>query len=91
MAIDHIGSRDNVHVSDAERAALVAELVAAGHADRILLSSNAIGYAVGQPPRDLPYDHLLSNFVPLLGAHGVGDDDVQRFLVENARELLTVR
>jgi phosphotriesterase-related protein len=90
-AVDHVGSTDNVHVSDAERAALVAELVAAGHADRILLSSNAIGYAVGQPPRDLPYDHLLSNFVPLLRAQGVGDDDVQRFLVENPRELLTVR
>ncbi len=91
VAIDHIGSTDELHVSDAERATLVAELVAAGHADRILLSSDAIGYAVGQPPRDLPYDHLLSNFVPLLRAQGVGDDDVQRILVENPRELLTVR
>lgn len=91
VAIDHIGSADDVHVSDAERAALVAELAAAGHADRILLSSDAIGYAVGQAPRDLPYDHLLANFVPLMRARGVGDDDVQRILVDNPRELLTVR
>ena len=91
VAIDHIGSPDDVHVTDAERAAMVAELVAAGHAGRILLSSDAIGYAVGQAPRDLSYDHLLANFVPLMQAQGVGDDDVQRILVENPRELLTVR
>jgi phosphotriesterase-related protein len=90
VAIDHIGSADDLHVSDAERAALVAELVAAGHADRILLSSDAIGYAVGQDPRDLPYDHVLANFVPLLHANEVGDEDVQRLLAENPRELLTV-
>ena len=38
---------DDAHVTDRERAALVVELVEAGHADRILLSSNAIGVAKG--------------------------------------------
>lgn len=91
VAIDHIGSADDVHVSDAERAALVAELAAAGHADRILLSSDAIGYAVGQERRELPFDYVLTSFVPLLQAQGVSGDDVQRILVDNPGELLRVR
>lgn len=91
VAIDHIGSADDVHVSDAERAALVAELAAAGHADRILLSSDAIGYAVGQERRDLPFDYVLTSFVPLLQAQGVSGDDVERILVDNPGELLRVR
>lgn len=91
VAIDHIGSADDVHVSDADRAALVAELAAAGHADRILLSSDAIGYAVGQERRDLPSDYVLTSFVPLLQAQGVSGEDVQRILVDNPGELLRVR
>jgi phosphotriesterase-related protein len=91
VALDHVGSPDDVHVSDTERTALVADLAAAGHADRILLSSDAIGYAVGQEPHDLPFDYVLTRFVPLLEAHGVGGDEVQRILVENPRDLLSVR
>jgi phosphotriesterase-related protein len=91
VAIDHIGSADDVHVSDAERAALVAELAAAGRSDRILLSSDAIGYAVGQERRDLPFDYVLTSFVALLQAQGVSGDDVQHILVDNPRELLRVR
>ena len=59
-------NEDDDYVSDAERAGLVAELIAAGHADRILLSSSAIGVAYGDPRNDLPYSHVLTTFVPLL-------------------------
>lgn len=90
VAIDHVGSADDVHIRDTERAALVADLAAVGHADRILLSSDAIGYAVGQEGHDLSFDYVLTSFVPLLRAHGVGDDDVHRILVDNPRELLGV-
>ncbi len=90
-AIDHIGSTDDVHVSDDERVAVVAELVAAGHGNRVLLSSDAIGYAVGHAPHDLAYDHVLSTFVPLLREQEIGDEAIQRFLVDNPRALLTVR
>ncbi len=91
VALDHVGTDDDVHVSDDERAALVAELVAAGHGDRILLSSNAMGKALGQPDRDLPYSYVLTTFVPLLTEQGVSDDDVQRILAANPRELLTIK
>jgi phosphotriesterase-related protein len=91
VAIDHVGSADDVHVTDAERAALVADLVDAGHADRVLLSSDAVGYAVGHAPRDLPFDHVLGTFAPLLLTHGLGDEDIQRILARNPRDLLTGR
>lgn len=92
VAIDHVGlNDDDRHLADRERAALVADLIAAGHVDRILLSGNAIGVAKGRPDYDLPFGHVLSAFVPLLRALGVGDADIQRILVDNPRELLTVR
>ncbi|MFG3021576.1 phosphotriesterase [Streptomyces sp. NPDC048254] len=91
LVLDHIGTEDAEHLTDAERAALVAELVRAGHADRILLSVGATGVAKGHPANDLPYSHVLTAFVPLLTAHGVGDDDVRRILEANPRDLLAMR
>ena len=92
VAVDHIGlDDDDAFVADADRAALVAKLVAAGHANRVLLSCNAIGKAVGRPAYELPYAHVLTAFVPLLASHGVAEEDIQRLLVANPRDLLTVR
>lgn len=92
VAIDHVGLNDvDDFVSDAERAALVAKLVGAGHADRVLLSCSTVGVAKGHPPYELPYAHVQSAFVPLLESHGVADEDIQRFLVGNPRDLLAVR
>ena len=90
-ALDHVGLDDDAHVTDRERAALVAELVKAGHGNRVLLSSNAIGVAKGQPGHDLPYSYILSTFVPFLTSRGLSNEDVQRILVDNPRELLSVR
>lgn len=89
--LDHVGTDDAEHLADTERAALVAGLVRAGHADRILLSVGATGVAKGHPANDLPYSHLLTAFVPLLKAHGVGEDDVRRIIEANPRHLLAVR
>ncbi|MEO3788030.1 phosphotriesterase [Actinocorallia sp. B10E7] len=89
VALDHVGTEDDAHVTDAERAALVSELIEVGHGDRILLSSNATGVAKGHPAGDVRYSHVLTAFVPLL--KGLGDEDVQRILVDNPRDLLSVR
>ncbi|HEY5854641.1 MAG TPA: phosphotriesterase [Aldersonia sp.] len=98
VALDHVGLENDAHASDKERAALVAELVKAGHGDRILLSSNAIGVAKGQPDGDmgrtgrhLQYSYILTTFVPLLTEQGLSDEDVARILVDNPRDLLSVR
>ncbi|MFJ3040457.1 MULTISPECIES: phosphotriesterase family protein [Streptomyces] len=89
--LDHVGAEDGDHVTDAERADLVADLVRAGHADRVLLSSSATGVAKGHAGNDLPYSHVLTAFVPLLKDRGLGDEDARRILVDNPRALLSVR
>jgi phosphotriesterase-related protein len=92
VALDHVGlDGDDAHITDRERASLVIELVKAGHAERILLSSNAIGVAKGQPPYELPYSHVSSTFVPLARSLGLSDEDARRILIDNPRELLTLR
>ncbi|MEV5556954.1 phosphotriesterase [Nonomuraea wenchangensis] len=89
VALDHVGSEGSV--TDQDRAALVLDLVGAGHGDRVLLSANAVGVAKGHPGNDLPFSHVLSEFVPLLTARGLGDEDVRRILAGNPRDLLSVR
>ena len=91
VAIDNVGRDDEDHVTDRARATLVTELVAAGHGDRILLSSNVIGVAKGQPEYDVPYGYILTEFVPLLRTQGLDEAAIQRILVDNPRDLLTVR
>lgn len=92
LALDHVGCNDSdTHVTDRERAALVLELVQAGHGDRILLSAGAIGKAVGQPAYELPYSYVCSTFVPLAKSLGLSESDAQRILVDNPRDLLTTR
>ncbi|MFD7730344.1 phosphotriesterase [Kitasatospora phosalacinea] len=77
--------------TDAERADQVAEAFAAGLGHRLLLSVGATGVAKGHPGNDLPYAHLLTGFVPLLRERGLDEAQVRRLLVDNPRELLTVR
>jgi len=91
VGLDHVGRDNDGYVTDRERAALVLELVQAGHGHRVLLSSSAIGVSKGEPGDDLPFAHVLSTFVPLLKSQGLADDDVHRILVDNPRNLLTVQ
>ncbi|GAB2817128.1 phosphotriesterase [Streptomyces chlorus] len=91
VALDHVGAQDDTHITDDERAALVADLVQAGFGNRILLSSSATGVAKGHLGNDLPYSYVLTTFVPLLKAQGLSDEDTRRILVENPRDLLSAR
>ncbi len=92
VGIDHVGLNDDAdYLTDHDRAELVLELVKAGHADKIILSGNSIGVAKGQPDYDLPFSHVLSTFVPFLKAQGLSEEDARRILVDNPRNLLTVR
>jgi phosphotriesterase-related protein len=93
VALDHVGLNDDddAHLTDRERAALVLELVKAGHGNHILLSSSAIGVAKGHPDYDLPFSYVISTFMPFLKAQGLADEDARRILVDNPRNLLTLR
>lgn len=90
VAIDHVGSTDDAHLVDAERVALVLELIQAGHLGRILLSSSATGVAFGVPGNDLPYSDVLSKFAPMLLAAGVTQEQIQQMLITNTAQLLSV-
>lgn len=91
LAIDHVGlNDDDRYLTDRERAALVIELVKAGYAEQILLSSNAIGVAKGQPEYNLPYEYVLTRFIPFLSDRGLDDLDARKITVDNPRSLLTV-
>lgn len=90
VALDHVGWNDDAHLTDDERADLVAELVKAGHQSRVLLSSNAVGVAKGHTAPDIPYGYVLSTFVPRLTARGLSADQVRRIVVDNPRDLLTL-
>jgi phosphotriesterase-related protein len=90
LAIDHIGSTDAAHLDDAERVALIRDLIQAGHVGRILLSSSATGVAFGVPGNDRPYSDVLTRFVPLLLAGGVTQEQIQHMLITNTALLLSV-
>jgi phosphotriesterase-related protein len=90
LAIDHIGSTDPRYLTDAERVALIVDLLNAGHADRIFLSSRATGVSYGVPGNDLPYSDVLTRFVPLLRAAGVTQAQMEQMLITNPAQLLSI-
>ncbi len=94
-AIDHVGTEGphegSDYLTDAARVALVVDLIEAGPADRLLLSSSATGRAFGHQPTDVPFGHVLTMFAPALEAAGLAADVVRSILVANPATLLTVR
>lgn len=90
LGIDHIGSTDPRYLDDAERVALILDLVKAGYTDRLILSSSATGVAFGEPGNDLPYSDVLTQFVPKLQAAGVTQEQIEQMLITNTAQLLSV-
>lgn len=89
MGIDHVGVNDDEELlRDDERVALVLELVAAGHADKIILSSNSTGVAVAHKDNGVAYTAVLEQSIPAATAAGLSDKDARRILVDNPRTLL---
>lgn len=91
VALDHGGSTGSDHLDDDERAGLVADLVDAGHVERILLACSATGVAVGHPGSEATYDHLLTGLAPRLRARGVAEQAVATILGANPQRLLAAR
>ncbi|MCC2031240.1 phosphotriesterase [Microbacterium allomyrinae] len=88
VAIDHVGSAEDTHLTDTERVGLVQRLIAAGHTDRIILSASAVGVAKGFTAPAVEYAVVLTDFVPALRIAGVADADITRILTDNPRALL---
>ncbi|MCU1432169.1 MAG: aryldialkylphosphatase [Actinotalea sp.] len=81
------------HRPDAARARGLAELVAEGYADRILLSLDMTGaevYLNAATHGQSGYSYLGRVFVPMLRELGVRDDDLEQMLRRNPTRLLTL-
>jgi phosphotriesterase-related protein len=90
VGINHVGSTDARYLDDAERVALIVQLIDAGHADRIIVSSSATGVAFGAAGNDIAYSHVLTHFVPMLRDAGVTQEQIEHILTTNTAQLLSV-
>ncbi len=69
---------------------LVSELLARGHADRILLSQDVCNDDQLERNGGNGYTYLTDTFLPRLRAAGVGDAEIETMTVANPRRLLTI-
>ena len=71
-------------------AGLLLELVARGHADRVLLSQDVCHNSQLKHYDGNGYVHLQESFLPRLRAAGLSEADVTRLTVTNPVRILTV-
>ena len=94
IAYDHVGWEDRTArhvVPDDRRVDLVKALVAAGFAERIILSCNAVGHRIGAPKTKFGFAHLLESFMPKLKKAGISQKDIDTILIENPKRILTAQ
>lgn len=91
VLFDHVGTEGDGYITDDARIGLITEHIADGHADRILLATSAIGVAKGLPDNDVPFGHVLTDFLPRLIAGGVAEDLARALVTDNPRALLALR
>ena len=83
---------DGISSARAEKhAELVLRMKDAGYLGRVLLSQDSGWYHVGEPGGGdfHPYDFLFTEFLPLLGRHGVSETEIETLMVHNPRAVLT--
>ncbi|MFC2947594.1 phosphotriesterase family protein [Virgibacillus sediminis] len=91
VALDHAGWNPHEgYVSDDRRVQLVLELFEAGLADRVVVSSNASGCAIGQEVSQLGFGHVLDSFAPLLRKAGCSAEHLRQLLEENPKRILSL-
>jgi phosphotriesterase-related protein len=77
--------------SDRGRADLVADLVTAGYADRIVLAQDLTGAEVWMNPGthgQLGYAYLADRFLPMLRERGVSEDAIEQMTARTPARLL---
>ena len=77
--------------SDEENARRIADLMTEGFGSRVLISQDVFLKSLLRHHGGPGYSHILQYFVPRLLRLGLDDDDVQRLLVHNPRELFESR
>jgi len=92
VAYDHVGweGESAPHaMPDDERVKLVKAMVDAGFTGQVLLSCNAIGFAIGQPQTPQAFKYLLTDFVPKLKKSGIKTAVIDKILTENPARALS--
>jgi phosphotriesterase-related protein len=69
---------------------LLLEMLARGHADRVLLSQDVCHNQQLRHYEGNGYTYLQEAFLPRLRAAGVGEAEIHQITVENPRRLLTI-
>lgn len=75
--------------SDRERVAGIAELLAAGHGDRVLLSQDVVTRVQLTEYGGSGYARLVRDLPPLFAEYGVGDAELRRLMTANPARWLT--
>lgn len=88
LGFDQIGKEK--YWPDSQRAALIKDLIAAGHGQQILLSSDLARKSSWKVhnPHTQGLGHVLLVFVPALKQHGIGDAQIHTLLVDNPARFL---
>jgi phosphotriesterase-related protein len=85
LGFDTVGQTDKA--TDAWRAERVAEYASRGHLERILISSDVCKRPALARNGGGGYATVLRDFVPLLQAHGLAQDEIDQLLIVNPRRL----
>lgn len=93
---DHIGFEDVwspalYAMPDERRVELVVALVEAGFVDRLILSNDTSGFALGWTTPFQSYAHLLRSFVPKLLKAGVTQEQIDTMLIGNPKRVLPIQ
>jgi predicted metal-dependent phosphotriesterase family hydrolase len=86
VGYDRIGLTQ--YVSDEERAADIARLVDAGHAERVMLSGDQARASQYRANGGDGFGKVLVRFVPLLRRLGLPDNTIDQLLIANPRRVL---
>jgi len=91
LGFDCIGYwyEDVVPLKDPERAQWVKDFIDRGHLRQITLAQDIARKLLQKHYHGNGYEHLLKNFVPMLKAVGVSDQEIQTILVENPRRIFS--
>lgn len=87
LQYDTIGRTDLF--PDARRVRLVKYMIEKGYVSRLLFSQDVFRRSHLRTFGGPGYDHLLVRFVPMLIQAGIREEDIERILVDNPREVLT--
>ncbi|MFM6979955.1 MAG: phosphotriesterase [Micrococcales bacterium] len=90
VAIDNVGNNSSEYLTDSQRVEIVADLVAAGFANRVIISSQSTAVAKGHADSPVNFAYVLTKFVPALEAKGLSQAQIDQILVKNPAALLTL-